>query len=144
MNPHDEISKFVCYGEIIHSETASRNNLDNTPDEATIAKIKLLCINVFDKAREHFNVPLCVTSCYRSPALNTLIHGQPNSQHMKGEAIDIDCDVYGRITNKQLFEWIRDNLDFDQLLLEGGIKGWVHVSYKATGNRKSVGTIPNP
>jgi len=144
MNPADKISDFVCYGEIIRSDSARRFGLDNTPTEADIVKIKLLCTHVFDKARAHFNVPLFVSSCFRSPAVNAAVKGQPNSQHMRGEAIDIDCDVYGKITNIQLFEWIRDNLDFDQLLLEGGINGWVHVSYKATGNRKSVGMIPNP
>ncbi len=144
MKPSDKISKYVCYGEIVRSDTARRNNLDNTPDAATIEKIKLLCTNVFDKAREHFGVPLFISSCYRSQEVNRLVKGQPHSQHMRGEAIDIDCDVFGRVTNRQLFDWIRNNLDFDQLLWEGGINGWVHVSYKATGNRKSVGTISNP
>ena len=144
MKPSDKISKYVCYGEIIRSDTARRNGIDNTPNKATIDKIKLLCKNVFDKVREHFGVPLFVSSCYRTPELNKIVKGKPTSQHLKGEAIDIDCDVFGKVTNKQLFEFIRDNLNFDQLLWEGGIYGWVHVSYKETGNRKTVGTIPNP
>jgi zinc D-Ala-D-Ala carboxypeptidase len=144
MNPADKVSKYVCYGEIIRSDTARRHNWDNTPDAATIEKIKLLCTHVFDKAREHFSVPIHVSSCFRTLQLNTAINGAKNSQHMRGEAMDLDCDTFGKITNKQLFEYIRDNLDYDQLLWEGGISGWVHVSYKASGNRKTAGTIPNP
>jgi zinc D-Ala-D-Ala carboxypeptidase len=144
MKPSDKISKYVCYGEIIRSDTARRLGISNEPDQAIIEKIKLACNNVFDKARTHFGVPLFISSCYRSPEVNKAVGGKPNSQHLRGEAIDIDCDVFGKVTNIQLFQYIRDNLDFDQLLWEGGKKGWVHVSYKATGNRKSVGTIPNP
>ena len=144
MKPSTKIAKYVCYGEITRSDTARRFGLDNTPDEESLKKIKLVCKKVFDKAREHFGVPLFVSSCYRSPEVNKLVKGKPNSQHLKGEAIDIDCDVFGKVTNQQLFEFIRDNLDFDQLLWEGGVHGWVHVSYKKTGNRKTVGTIPNP
>ena len=144
MKPADKISKYICYGEIIRSDSARRLGLSNEPDETTIAKIKLLCNNVFDKAREHFGVPIFVSSCFRSPEVNKAVGGQTKSQHMRGEAIDIDCDVFGKVTNKQLFDYIRDNLDFDQLLWEGGVKGWVHVSYKAIGNRKSVGVIPKP
>lgn len=144
MKPSDKISKYVCYGEVIRSDTARRNNIDNTPDRKTLEKIKLLCNEVFDKARIHFNTPLFVSSCYRSPEVNRLVGGKPKSQHLKGEAIDIDCDVFGKITNRQLFEYIRDNLNYDQLLFEGGKKGWVHVSYKQKGNRKIAGMIPNP
>lgn len=144
MKPSDKISKYVCYGEIIRSDTARRMGINNEPDEETIKKIKLLCKNVFDKARAHFDVPMFVSSCFRSPEVNKAIGGAKNSQHMRGEAIDIDCDVFGKVTNRALFEYIRDNLKFDQLLWEGGVNGWVHVSYKKTGNRQTVGVIPNP
>lgn len=86
-------------------------------------------------------MPVAVSSGYRSNALNDLIGGSKRSQHSKGEALDLDADVYGGITNRQIFEYIRESLDYDQLIYEFGTDeepAWVHVSYKSEGNRREV------
>jgi hypothetical protein len=140
----NKISAYVNFDEATRSDTAKRLGLSNMPNEDQIDRMKFVCINIFDKAREHFAKPMYVTSCFRSEAVNKAVGGQPNSQHLRGEAIDIDCNVFGGLTNLQLFEFIRDNLDFDQLLMEGGSGGWIHVSDKPYGNRKSVGEILHP
>jgi hypothetical protein len=144
MLPTEKISKYVNYGEIIRSDTAKRTGIFNEPNAEQLEKIKLLCVEVYDKCRGHFNTPIYISSCFRSPAINKLVKGQPNSQHTKGEAIDMDCDVFGNVTNFELFNWIKENLTFDQLLYEGGEHGWVHCSLKSEENRMFVGTIPNP
>lgn len=122
------------------SQTAERKGIDNTPNEKVLAKMRIVGKKVFDKMREHFGVPVGVSSFYRSPELNKAIGGAKNSQHVKGEAIDIDADMFGGVTNKQIFDYIRKNLDFDQLISEFGTEkkpAWIHVSY-ATKNRKQV------
>jgi hypothetical protein len=87
-------------------------------------------------------MPLAVTSGYRSEALNDLIGGSKRSQHSKGEALDLDAQVYGGFTNRELFLYIKDHLAFDQLIGEFpdnvGEFAWVHVSFKADGNRGEV------
>lgn len=102
--------------------------------------MQALAENVFEPLREHFGHPIYITSFYRSPELNKAIGGSPSSQHCKGEAIDID-DVIGESTNADFFNYIKDNLDFDQLIWEFGNDGspnWVHVSYRASNNRGNV------
>ena len=125
--------------EYTKSQTATRQGLDNTPNEDHMASAKLLFENVVQKVRDHFGVTV-INSGYRGPALNTAVGGSSNSQHCKGEAVDIECPGTG---NYDVAKWIEDNLDFDQLILEfytPGVpdSGWVHVSYKSEGNRKSV------
>jgi hypothetical protein len=91
--------------------------------------------------REHFGVPIAITSGYRSPALNDLIGGSSSSQHSKGEAIDVDADVFGGTTNADIFNYLREHTDFDQLIWEFGTNenpAWVHVSYKKENNRGEV------
>lgn len=122
------------------SQTAERKGIDNTPNEKVLAKMRIVGKKVFDKMREHFGVPVGVSSFYRSPKLNKAIGGAKNSQHVKGEAIDIDADMFGGVTNKQIFDYIRKNLDFDQLISEFGTEqnpAWIHVSY-TTKNRKQI------
>jgi zinc D-Ala-D-Ala carboxypeptidase len=122
----------------IHQEPdRDKAGLDNTPNEDHMASAKLLFENVVQKVRDHFGVTV-INSGYRGPALNTAVGGSSNSQHCKGEAVDIECPGTG---NYDVAKWIEDNLDFDQLILEfytPGIpdSGWVHVSYKSEGNRK--------
>ena len=96
---------------------------------------------IFDKAREHFNIPIAVSSFYRSKELNNEIGGSVTSQHVTGQAIDIDGDILGGVENCEIFDYIYENLEFDQLIWEYGDKenpAWVHVSLKKDNNRKQV------
>jgi hypothetical protein len=103
-----------------------------TPDH--IENFKILATKVFEPIREHFGVPIRISSGYRSAELNKCIGGSATSQHSTGEAIDIDQDGT-TITNKQVFDYIKDNLAFDQLINEFNY-AWVHVSYKANGKQR--------
>ena len=125
--------------EYTKSQTATRKGLDNTPSEEHLAKAKSLFENVVQKVRNNFGVTV-INSGYRGPALNEAVGGSQSSQHCKGEAVDIECPG---TANYDVANWIKENLDFDQLILEfytPGIpdSGWVHVSYNPDGNRKSV------
>ena len=133
------LSKNFTIQEYIKSQTALRQGIDNTPTEEHLANATALFRNVVQPVRDHFGVTV-INSGYRGPALNEAVGGSSNSQHCKGEAVDIECPGTG---NYDVAKWIEDNLDFDQLILEfytPGIpdSGWVHVSYKSEGNRKSV------
>lgn len=135
------ISNFVTLLEATKSQTATRLGIENNPDEETIERMKYVAKNVFDKVRMYFDVPIGVSSFYRCDKLNKAIGGSPTSQHVHGEAIDIDADMYGVITNKQIFDYIHDNLEYDQIISEFGTRekpAWVHVSLKKQGNRKQA------
>jgi len=126
-----EISNHITYAEAIHSNTAKRKNIDNTPNETQVEAMKLLAEKVFEPLREWVGGPIKVNSFFRSETLNEAIGGSATSQHCKGQAIDID-DVYGRKSNAEMYNWIKDNLDFDQMIWEFGTDmqpNWVHVSY---------------
>jgi zinc D-Ala-D-Ala carboxypeptidase len=131
------LSKNFSLQEFTKSQTATRQGLDNTPNDEHLASATALFENVVQKVRDNFGVTV-INSGYRGPALNTAVGGSSNSQHCKGEAVDIECPGTG---NYDVAKWIESNLDFDQLILEfytPGIpdSGWVHVSYKTEGNRK--------
>lgn len=133
-----QLSKNLSLAEVIRSETAKRNGISNMPTEEHIENFKKLAENVFQPIRDHFGVPIHISSGYRSKALNTKIKGSSSSQHCSGEAIDIDMDGTS-ITNKQIFDYIKDNLQFDQLIWEFGTDAnpdWVHVSYESTGKQR--------
>lgn len=140
------LSPNFMLSEFTRSNTAERLNLDNTPTEEHIENLKLLCYHVLQKVRNHYGKPVIVTSGYRSPAVNRAVGGSATSQHSNGEAADISISG---VLAYDLASWIRSNLLFDQLILEGfNIRvpgsGWVHVSYKLNNNRKQVLTsIPN-
>ena len=143
MNQTDKICKYLTIGEVVRSESAKRNNISNMPTAEHLENMKALGTNVFDKVREHIGKPIGLSSGYRSEALNNAIKGSSKtSQHCKGEAFDIDADIHGGTTNKEIFDFIRLNLDFDQMIWEFGNDSqpdWVHVSYKRNGgNRKSI------
>ncbi|PCI94912.1 MAG: hypothetical protein COB15_12725 [Flavobacteriales bacterium] len=135
-----KISKHISYKEGTHSNTATRRRMRNEPDEVQLKAMKLLSKEVFEPLRAHFDQPIRVNSFFRSAALNKAIGGSRTSQHCSGEAIDIDAT--NGVTNKQLFDYIKDNLDFDQLIWEFGTDknpDWVHVSYTETrANRKQI------
>jgi len=126
-----KISDHITYAEAIHSETAKRKGIDNTPNPNQIEAMKLLAEKVFEPLREWVGGPIKVNSFFRSADLNTAIGGSKTSQHCKGQAIDID-DVYGYKTNAEMYHWIKENLSFDQMIWEFGTDtqpNWVHISY---------------
>lgn len=134
-----KISQYISYDEATKSQTAFRKGIKNTPDVNAYAAMINIGHKVFDIVRSHYGVPIAVTSMYRSPLLNKAIGGSPTSQHMKGEAIDMDADVYGGTSNKQIFDFIRRHLEFDQLIWEFGDEdnpAWVHVSLKRKGKQR--------
>jgi hypothetical protein len=133
------LSKNFTLAEFTKSQTATRRGIDNTPEGEHMEAAKELFENVVQAVRDHFGVTV-INSGYRGPELNEAVGGSAKSQHCKGEAVDIECPGN---SNYDVAKWIEDNLDFDQLILEfytPGIpdSGWVHVSYKPEGNRKSV------
>jgi hypothetical protein len=140
-----KISEHITYRECIKSELAKRHGINNYFTLDQLPKLQLVANKIFEPVRNHFGVPIFVSSFFRTKELNILLGGAKNSQHcaFNGAAIDVDADVYGGITNKQIFDYIKDNLDFDQLILENvgadGTGGWVHFSYvNETDNRKEV------
>lgn len=133
-----KISKYCSYTEAIKSQTAERKNINNQPDTEQTENMKYVAKNVFDKVREAMGKPLYVSSFYRSPELNKAIGGSRTSEHMEGCAIDIDHPTL----NKKVFDYIRKNLNFNQLIWEFGDEhspAWVHVSLRREGeNKKQV------
>ncbi len=129
-----KLSEHLDLSEIIRSDSAKRNGISNMPTPDHIENFKILATKVFEPIREHFGVPIRISSGYRSAELNKCIGGSATSQHSTGEAIDIDQDGT-TITNKQVFDYIKDNLAFDQLINEFNY-AWVHVSYKANGKQR--------
>ena len=126
-----KISKHISYKEAIKSNTALRLNLDNTPDDYQMSNMVNIAINVFEPLREWVGGPIKINSMYRSQELNQAIGGSKSSQHCEGRAIDLD-DTFGHKTNAEMFNYIKDNLNFDQMIWEFGNKknpAWVHVSY---------------
>ena len=135
-----KLSKNFSLAEFTKSQTAERKGIDNTPEGKHMDAAVALFEDVVQPVREHFG-PTTINSGYRSPALNDAVGGSITSQHCKGQAADIE--VPG-VANADLANWIVENLEFDQVILEFYTKGipdsgWVHVSYKADGeNRKSI------
>jgi len=138
-----QISEHFSLHECTASQTATRLGIKEqfTPPQNVIDSMKLLAENVMEPVRAEFG-SFTPSSCYRCPALNKAVKGSATSQHVKGEAVDIDL---GRDKNLLLLEWAKNNLTFDQLLKEfpdaQGRPSWVHISYKPTGNRKQFLTI---
>ena len=125
------ISEHISYKEGVYSITALRLGLNNDPTKAHLTNMELLAEKIFEPLRKHVNGPIKINSFYRGPELNKAIGGSANSQHCKGQAIDID-DVYGKRSNAEMFTYIREMLDFDQVIWEFGTDmnpNWIHVSY---------------
>jgi len=138
-----KVSDHVSYREIIRSSTAQRRGIENAPNQLQLDQIRLLCFCVFEPLRKHFGVPIFISSCFRSQLLNHAIGGASSSQHMakRGAAMDLDADVFGQITNHDIFYWLLENIEFDQLIWEFGDDkqpAWVHVSFNQGHNRKQV------
>jgi len=126
-----KISDHITYAEAIHSNTAKRKGIDNTPSQTQVDAMKLLAEKIFEPLRKWVGGPIKVNSFFRSVTLNEAIGGVASSQHCKGQAIDID-DVYSYKTNAEMYKWIQENLDYDQMIWEFGTDtqpNWVNISY---------------
>ena len=137
----EKISKHVSYKEGTYSQTALRRDLDNTPNEEQLKCMKEVAENLFEPLREWVGGPIKINSFFRGEPVNTAIGGSKYSQHMKGQAIDID-DTFGHKTNAEMYHYIKDNLDFDQMIWEFGDDknpNWVHISWVShRPNRKKL------
>jgi len=123
--------------ELIKSQTAERCNIDNNPDKEHIVNLEKLCDNILQPVRDYFQKPVMISSGYRSPELSQKIGSSSRSQHCKGQAADFEIPG---VSNKELADFINDNLSFDQVILEFHDpdeinSGWVHVSYVGDSNR---------
>lgn len=132
MNRRQKLSPHFTLGELTRSCTAARKGIDNTPSPEVVEALARLCHEILEPIRLHFGIPFSPNSGYRSPQLNREIGGSPNSQHCRGEAVDIE--LLG-VSNYDLASWIQENLKFDQLILEcyqpgEPSSGWVHVSIR--------------
>ena len=125
------ISKHISFKEGVYSNTALRRGIDNTPNEEQLANMKLIGEKIFEPLREYVGGPIKINSFFRSAKLNTAIGGSRTSQHCKGQAMDID-DTFGYKTNAEMYYFIKEHLNFDQMIWEFGDDdnpNWVHVSY---------------
>ena len=133
-----KLSNNFSLNELIRSQTAERKGIDNTPSAEHQENLKKLCTNVLQPIRDHFGKVVTVSSGYRSPELCIAIGSKTTSQHAKGEAADFE--IFG-VSNKVLADWIHNNINYDQLILEfwspeDPNKGWIHCSYSRDNNRK--------
>ena len=138
--PEGYLSPNFSSQELTKSQTAARLGIDNTPTQKQLEALKALCLHVLEPCRNHFGRGFTPSSGYRSKELCKAIGSKVSSQHAKGQAADFEIPG---IANINLARYIRDNLDFDQLILEfykeeDPEAGWVHCSYKATGNRRQA------
>ena len=125
------ISKHVSHKEGVYSITATRRGIDNIPNKEQLDNMELIADSVFEPLRQWVGGPIKINSFFRCPELNKAIGGSSKSQHCKGQAIDID-DTFGIATNAEMYHFIKDHLDFDQIIWEFGNDDnpdWVHVSY---------------
>jgi len=134
-----KLSKNLSLSEVVKSATAIKRGISNQPTKQHLQNLIKLAENVFQPLRDYIDKPIRVSSGYRSKELNKLIGGASRSQHSKGEALDLDND---REANILMFNYIKDNLDFDQLINEQDYS-WIHVSYREGSNRKQVLNMVN-
>ena len=133
-----ELSKSFTLNELTKSQEATRLGIDNTPSEEHIKNLKILCEKILQPIRDFYGMPVSVSSGYRSAALCETVGSSSKSQHTKGQAADFE--IFG-MANKDLADWIVQNLDYDQCILEfwnpeDPNSGWIHCSYNDEGNRK--------
>ena len=137
----EKISKHISYHEGTYSRTGERRDLDNTPNEDQLKCMKEVAENLFEPLREWVGGPIKINSFFRGEPVNTAIGGSRRSQHMKGQAIDID-DTFRHKTNAEMYHYIKDNLDFDQMIWEFGTDknpNWLHISWVShRPNRKKL------
>jgi len=141
-----KISKYATFKDLIKSATAERLGIDNSPTDEHLLNSQILTSEIYDKIVEKFKVKVYISSFYRSRSLNEKIGGSKTSQHSLGMAMDLDADMNPELTNKDLFYFIKDNLEFDQLIWEFGTTedpSWVHVSYNKNKNRNQLLRVAN-
>ena len=145
MKKTENISENISFKEATYSQTASKLKIKNVPTESHIKTMKVTAEKVFQPLREWAEHPIRINSFYRSADLCEAIKSSRTSQHTKGQAIDLS--TMGEKTNAELFNYIKDNLDFDQLIWEfgkdpnseDGSPRWIHVSYvNKKANRNNV------
>ena len=136
-----QISKHLSFEEATRSATADKLGIvNNNPNQSVVENMKALAENVFEPIREHFKKPIFVSSMFRGIPLNNAIHGSFTSQHCSGQAMDLDMGK-NKPTNAEVFNYIKTNLKFDQLIWEFGNDkepDWVHVSFSTTKNRGQI------
>jgi hypothetical protein len=135
-----KLSEHLDLSEIIRSESAKRNGILNMPTPEHIENLKALAEKIFEPIRNHFKVPIRVSSGYRSKELNAKVGGSKTSDHCFGYAIDLDADGTS-ITNNEIFYFIKDNLKFKQLIFEFPVNGqasWIHISYQASNLKNEI------
>ena len=141
VNENMRLTNNFSLEEFERSDTAKRLGIDNHVPQFAIARLRTLCEKVLQPVRDHFGVPIIITSGYRCPDLNDAVKGATSSQHMKGEAADFYINA-PPLTLRDIYLWMVDNLSFDQLIWEvrdGGRRKWIHVSYKnEKANRQQV------
>ena len=137
----ENISKHISWHEGTYSRTGERKDLDNTPNEDQLKCMKEVAENLFEPLRKWVGGGIKINSFFRGEPVNTAIGGSTRSQHMKGQAIDID-DTFGHKTNAEMYHYIKDNLDFDQMIWEFGTDknpNWLHISWVShRPNRKKL------
>lgn len=131
-----QLSAHFNLAEFTRSESAKRHGVSNEPTPEHLENIKILCERILEPIRMKFG-PINISSGYRSKVLNHYISGSLRSQHCEGKAADIDMDGMGSVSNKQIFEYIKNELEFDQLINEFNY-GWIHVSYNQGKNRNQI------
>jgi zinc D-Ala-D-Ala carboxypeptidase len=135
----NKISEHISYKESTRSDTADRLNIINVPDKLQLDNMTKLSEKIFEPVRKHVGGPIRVNSFFRSVELNIAVGGSSSSQHCKGQAFDLD-DSYGRMTNAEMYDFIKNNLDFDQMIWEFGNDknpNWIHVSYVSEDNNRN-------
>ena len=133
------ISKHISYKEGVYSITATRRGINNDPNDEQLSNMELLAEKVFEPLREWVDGPIKINSFFRCPELNKAIGGSSKSQHCHGQAIDID-DTYGKVANSEMYHYIKENLDFDQIIWEFGDDdnpNWVHISYVSADKNRN-------
>ena len=137
----ENISKHITYQEATSSNTAIKRKIQNIPNAIQLANMKLLAEKVFEPLREKIANPIKISSFFRSVALNKAIGGSSTSQHTATNGAAMDLQAIKGATNRDIFDYIKDNLTVDQLIYEFGDSqnpAWVHVSYKKEGNRNQI------
>lgn len=136
------ISQYISYQEATRSRTAIKLGIDNLPNEEQLENMRRVAQEIFDKMRTHFGKPIYVSNFFRHSKINAVTPGASDtSDHPKGCAIDADDSFNNGITNKMMFDWIRVNCEFDQLIWEHGTDDnpdWIHFSKRSKNNRKQV------
>ena len=133
------ISAHISYKEAVYSRTATRLDINNDPDDMEVYRMSLIAEEVFEPLRAWVGGPIKINSFFRSPELNRAIGGSTKSQHCQGQAIDLD-DTFGRATNAEMYDFIKEHLDFDQMIWEFGDDDnpdWVHVSYVSSDKNRN-------